>query len=81
MTLKDSFFDKIKKKTNVDKNTIYDLANKLQNGNMKDENTIREVIETLSNITGKKVSKETSDKIVSKIKNDEVPKGIDKLFK
>lgn len=81
MTLKDSFFDKIKKKTNVDKNTIYELASKLQNGNMKDENTIREVIETLSNITGKKVSKETSDKIVSKIKNDEVPKGIDKLFK
>lgn len=79
--LKDSFFDKVKRKTNVDKDTIYNLASKLQNGNMKDENTIREVIDTLSKITGKKVSRETSDKIVSKIKNDEVPKGVDKLFK
>jgi len=78
--LSDSFFDKIEKKTNVDKNTIYELAQKLDNGNMKNENTIREIIETLSRLTGKSVSKETSDKIVSKIQNDDVPKGIDKLF-
>lgn len=80
MTLKDSFFDKVKKKTNVDKKTIYELAEKLKNGNMKNENTIREIIDTLSKMTGKSVSKETSDKIVSKITNDEVPKGIDKFF-
>ena len=78
MALKDSFFDKVEKKTNVDKNTIYKLAEKLKNG--KDENTIREIIDTLSKMTGKKVSKETSDKIVSRIKNDDVPKGIDKFF-
>ena len=80
MTLKDSFFDKVKKKTNVDKKTIYDLAEKLKNGNMKNEATIREIIDTLSKLTGKKVSQETSDKIVSKITNDQVPKGIDKFF-
>ena len=80
MTLSDSFFDKVEKKTNVDKNTIYMLAEKLKNGNMKNENTIREIIDTLSQMTGKKVSKETSDKIVSKIQNDKVPKGIDKFF-
>lgn len=78
--LKDSFFDKVKKKTNVDKKTIYDLAEKLKNGNMKNEKAIKDVIDTLSKITGKKVSKETSDKIISKITNDEVPKGIDKMF-
>lgn len=80
MALSDSFFDKVEKKTNVDKNTIYMLAEKLKNGNMKNENTIREIIDTLSQMTGKKVSKETSDKIVSKIQNDKVPKGIDKFF-
>lgn len=78
MSLKDSFFDKVEKKTNVDKKTIYELAEKLKNG--KNENTIREIIDTLSKITGKEVSKETSDKIVSKVTNDEVPKGIDKFF-
>ncbi len=80
MSLNDSFFEKVQKKTNVDKNTIYTLAEKLNNGNMKNEDTIRGIIDTLSKMTGKKVSKETSDKIVSKIKNDEVPKGIDKFF-
>lgn len=80
MSLKDSFFEKVKRKTNVDKNTIYELAEKLKNGNMKNEETIREIIDTLSKMTGKKVSEETSDKIVSKIQNDEVPKGIDKFF-
>jgi len=80
MALNDSFFDKVKKKTNVDKNTIIALAEKLKQGNMKDETTIREVISTLSEMTGKKVSKETSDKIVEKIQNDKVPKGLDKMF-
>ena len=47
---------------------------------MKDENTLREVIDTLSLMTGKKVSKETSDKIVNKIINDKVPKNIDEMF-
>lgn len=80
MTLSDSFFKKVEKKTNVDKNTIYSLADKLKGDNMKNESTIREVIDTLSKMTGKKVSKETSDKIIAKIQNDEVPKGLDKMF-
>lgn len=80
MKFGDDFFKKVEKKTNVDKNTILSLAQKLQNGNMKDENTLREVIDTLSLMTGKKVSKETSDKIVNKIINDKVPKNIDEMF-
>lgn len=80
MKFGDDFFKKVEKKTNVDKDTILSLAQKLQNGNMKDENTLREVIDTLSLMTGKKVSKETSDKIVNKIINDKVPKNIDEMF-
>ncbi|MBO4601397.1 MAG: stage VI sporulation protein F [Bacilli bacterium] len=80
MSLNDNFFEKVKQKTNVDKNTIYRLAEKLNNGHMKDENTIKEIIDTLSKMTGKSVSKETSDKIISKIQNDNIPKGIDKMF-
>ena len=65
---------------NVSKNTILDLAAKLQNGNMKDEKTLREVISTLSEMTGKKVTKEREDKIVETIIQDKVPKGVDKMF-
>ena len=80
MKFGDDFFKKDEKKTKVDKNTILSLAQKLQNGNMKDENTLREVIDTLSKMTGKKVSKEQSDKIISKIVNDKVPQNVDKMF-
>ena len=80
MKFSDEFFKKIEKKTNVNKDTILSLAEKLQNGNMKDEATLREVIDTLSAMTGKKVTQEQSDKIVSKIINDKVPKDVDKMF-
>ncbi len=80
MEFGDNFFKKVEKKTKVSKDTILELANKLQNGNMKDEKTLREVISTLSNITGKKVSKEREDKIVATIVEDKVPKGVDKMF-
>ncbi len=80
MEFGDNFFKKVEKKTKVSKNTILDLAAKLQNGNMKDEKTLREVITTLSEMTGKKVSKEREDKIVETIIQDKVPKGVDKMF-
>ncbi len=78
--LSDSFFNKVEKKTKVDKNTIIGLAEKLQKGNMKDEQTLREVIDTLSKMTGKKISKEQSDKIIAKVVDGNVPKNIDKMF-
>ena len=64
MGFSDSFFKKVEKKTNVDKDTILSLASKLQNGNMKDEKTLKEVISTLSEMTGRKVSKEQEEKII-----------------
>ncbi len=80
MGISDGLFKKIEKKTKVDKDTILSLATKLQNGNMKDEKTLREVIETLSKMTGKKVTKEQEEKIIAKIINDDVPKGVEKMF-
>ena len=79
MAFNEDFFNKVERKTNVDKNTILDLANKLKN-NMKDESTIREVIQTLSIMTGKNIPKEKEDKIISTILKDNVPKNIDKMF-
>ena len=80
MGFSDSFFKKVEKKTNVDKNTILDLANKLQNGNMKDETTLKEVINTLSQMTGKKVTKEQEEKIINTVINDQVPQNLDKYY-
>ena len=80
LDFKDDFFKNVEKKTNVSKNTILSLAKKLQDGNMKDEGTLREVIRTLSSMTGKSVSKEKEDKIIKTIVDDKVPKNVDKMF-
>ena len=78
--LKDSLFHKIEQKTNIKKETILTLANKLQNNNMKDEKTLREIIQDISQLTGKEVSKEKENKIVEAILKDQVPHNIDKMF-
>lgn len=78
--LDDSFFNKVEKKTKVDKNTIISLAEKLQKGNMKDEKTLSEVIDTLSKMTGKKVNPNLKNKIIEKVLADEVPKNVDNMF-
>lgn len=77
---KDSLFNKIEKKTNINKETILSLASKLQNNNMKDEKAIKEVITDICNLTGKQISKEKEEKIINMIINDKVPKSVDKMF-
>ena len=76
----DSFFDKVEKKTNVNKQTILDLAKKLQESDLKNENTLRDIIRQLGTMTGKEVSKEKEDKIISAVVNDQVPKDLNKFF-
>ncbi len=80
MSFSDSFFNKIERKTNVNKDTILSLAKKLQSSNLKDEATLREVIRELGRMTGKEVSKEKEEKIINAVKNDKVPKNVDKMF-
>ncbi len=80
MNLSDDFFKKVEKKTNVDKDTILSLADRLNKGNLKDEGTLRDVIKTLSKLTGKNVSQDKEDKIVDTILKDKVPKNVEKMF-
>lgn len=80
MNLSDNFFKKVEKKTNVKKSTIVNLAQKLQGDNMKNEDALREVIHELSAMTGKEVSKEQEDKIISAVVNDRVPDNLDQML-
>ena len=80
MAFSNSFFKKIEKKTNVDKNTILSLAEKLQQGNMKDERTLREVIHDISRITGRDVSKEKEQKIIDTVLSNGVPNSIEQYI-
>jgi hypothetical protein len=76
----DNFLNRVEEKTKVSKDTIIDLAKRLQNGNFKDENTLRSIIHELSDITGKEVSAEKENKIISMIVNDKVPTNLDKYI-
>lgn len=64
------FFKNIEKKTGVDMNEIFALANSLQHANFKDEKTVREVIRKVSKIANKPVRKELEDQIVKSIINN-----------
>lgn len=80
MGFSDRFFNKIEKKTNVNKETILELARELQENDLKNEKTLRHVIQKLSSMTGKNVSSEQEDKIVNAVISDKVPTNIDKMF-
>ena len=80
MNFSDNFFRRVERKTNVDKGTILDLAKKLQETDLKNENKLREIIQTLGSMTGREISKERENKIIKAVVNDEVPKNIDKMI-
>ena len=80
MAFSDNFFKKVEKKTNVNKETILSLAGKLQNGNMKDEKILKEVINDLSKMTGREVSKEKEKKIIDAVLNNKVPNNLEKYI-
>ena len=80
MGFSDNFFNKVEKRTRVDKDTILELAKELQDNDLKNEKTLRNVIQKLSTRTGKTVTEEQENKIVNAVINDKVPKDVDKMF-
>lgn len=77
---KDSLFKKIEDKTNINKDTILSIANKLQNSNMKDKDVLNDLINNLTSLTGKTLSDEKREKIINTIIDDKVPKNMDNML-
>ncbi len=80
MGFSDKLFNRIEKKTNVSKDAILELARELQENDLKNEKTLRNVIKKLGEMTGRDVPIEQEDKIVNAVINDKVPNNIDKMF-
>ncbi len=80
MRITDNFLNKVEAKTNVSKKSILDLASKLKGSNLKDENTIRSVIDELSELTGKKVSEEQKNKIIGAVVGNKIPDNMENMF-
>ena len=75
----DIFLDKVVKKTNVNKGEILKLANDLKTKDLNNENDIREFILSVAKVTNKSISPSKVDKLVSMIKNNKVPRDIDRM--
>ncbi|MFC0473287.1 stage VI sporulation protein F [Halalkalibacter kiskunsagensis] len=63
-------FQNIEKKTGVKMTEVVKLANSFQQANLRDEKTVRKLIQEVSRVANKKVSKEMEDQIVQTIIND-----------
>ena len=53
MDNRNSFFDRVERKTNVKKEDILSLARSIQNKDLKDEDTLRSLIKDVSKLAGK----------------------------
>ena len=76
---KDTFLNKVVSKTNVRKEDIFSLANDLQNKNLNNEDDIRQFIGQVAKMTNKSLNEQKVNQLVNMIKNNKVPKDIDKM--
>ena len=75
----DKLLDKVSLKTHVSKQNIIALATDLQTKDLHDEESIKEFVYKISKLTNKQVKPEQMDKIISVIKNNQVPHDIDRF--
>ena len=75
----DKLLDKVSSKTHVSKQDILALASDLQTKDLSNEENIKDFVYKISKMTNKQVKPEQMDKIISVIKNNQVPKDIDRF--
>lgn len=73
-------FDEINKKSNIDKDTIFNIADSIKNADLSNEKVLRKLIRDIAKIANKPVSKELEDSLVNKIKKDGIPSNLDELL-
>jgi hypothetical protein len=78
---RESFLKKVSEKTNVSKEDIFSLAQNLQTKNLKKEEDIRAFIGQIADVTNTSISEAKMDKLVDVIKNNKMPKDIEKMMK
>lgn len=71
--MSDELFQKIEKKTGVNKNELFELVHSLNGANLKDEKTVRRLIRQVARLANRSVSRDLEDRLVKAIINNEVP--------
>jgi len=65
---------------NINPEDIFNLVERIKNSNLKDENNLRQIIQEVSRIAGKKIDKYKEDQLVKKILTDGVGEDVFDLF-
>lgn len=76
-----SFFDNIQKKTNVQQEDLFNIANSVNGADLSDENTVRQLIAQVAKVANVPVSKEKEDQLVDAIVNNKMPMDFASLTK
>jgi predicted transcriptional regulator len=66
-------FDKIQQTSNVNKETIFKLADSVKDANFKDEETVRQLVRQIAVLAGRTVSKEKENQIVKAVITNNMP--------
>lgn len=80
MEKQDRLLEKVSLKTHVSKQDILALASDLQTKNLKNEEDIKEFVYKVSKLANRQVHPEQMDKLVSLIKNNNVPSDVSKFM-
>lgn len=75
----EKLLDKVSSKTNVSRQDILGLATDLQSKDLNNEDSIKDFVNKIAKMTNKQVKPEQMNKIISVIKNNQVPKDMDKF--
>ncbi len=82
--LEKNLFDKIKQSTNVNPDDVYRVAESVRHADFSDERTVRNLVQHLSRMANKRISKEKEDQIVQSITKNNMPtdmQSLNRLFR
>jgi uncharacterized protein YpuA (DUF1002 family) len=68
--MQNPFFKQIENKTGVGMDEIFALANAIQYADLKDEKQVRKIVQRVSKIAKKPITRDLEDKIVQSIVKD-----------
>ena len=77
---KDLLVERVSKKTNVNKEDIFKLANDLQKKDLNNEEDMRSFIQTVAKVTNQTLDQRKIDKLVKIMKNKDVLNDVEKMI-
>jgi len=72
-------FDKIQKKASIDPKDVFKVADSVKNADFSDERTVRALVQQLSAMANKPLSKDKEDQIVRAITSKKIPSDLNSL--